>query len=77
MSFSLDEIRQLLSFRDSPEMPKPQIRQLVSEKLFIIEAHINELSILRDELKQLTSQCQKNQQASSCPILEGFEKPST
>jgi len=72
MSFSLDEIRQLLSFRDSPEMPKPQVRHLVLEKLSAIETRINELILLRDELQKLTTQCIKS--TGSCPILKNFEK---
>jgi len=72
MSFSLDEIRQLLSFRDSPEMPKPKVRHLVLEKLSAIETHINELILLRDELQDLTTQCK--QSTGSCPILKNFEK---
>ncbi len=73
MGFSLEEISQLLSFRDSPETVKPQIRQLAQEKLSTIESHIDELVLLRDELRELIEQCQKS--TGDCPILEKFEKP--
>ncbi|MGH1486595.1 MAG: heavy metal-responsive transcriptional regulator [Cellvibrionaceae bacterium] len=71
MGFSLEEIGQLLQFRDSPQTAKPQVRQLALEKLAAIESHITELVALRDELKALTEQCQQSQ--GSCPILEKFE----
>ena len=74
MSFSLDEIRQLLSFRDSPQMPKPPVRQLVLEKISDIETHINELTALKNELKALTAQCKQSMEKERCPILKNFEK---
>ena len=74
MSFSLDEIRQLLSFRDSPQMPKPPVRDLVLEKIADIETHINELTLLRNELKTLTTQCKQSMEKEKCPILNSFEK---
>ncbi len=72
MGFSLDEIGQLLCFRDAPEIAKPHMRQLALEKLSAIESHINELTVLRDELQQLIEQCQKS--TGDCPILAKFDK---
>ncbi len=73
MGFSLEDIKQLLCFRDSPTTAKPQVRELVGEKLAAIEAHIEKLTVLRDELTQLVDQCQKS--TGACPILKKFEKP--
>lgn len=74
MGFSLDEIGQLLCFRDAPEAAKPQVRQLAREKLSAIETHIDELIALRDEFQQLVEQCQTS--TGNCPILAKFEKPA-
>ncbi|MGH1484738.1 MAG: heavy metal-responsive transcriptional regulator [Cellvibrionaceae bacterium] len=71
MGFSLEEIGQLLHFRDCPQTAKPQVRQLALEKLAAIKSHITELVTLRDELMTLTKQCQQSQ--GNCPILEKFE----
>jgi len=71
MGFSLEEIGQLLSFRESPQQAKPEIRQLASEKLVEIESHLKELEHLRNELKLLVNLCLGSKQG--CPIIEGLE----
>ncbi len=73
MGFSLEDIKQLLCFRDAPTTAKPQVRELVGEKLTEIEAHIEKLTSLRDELSRLVEQCQES--TGYCPILKKFEKP--
>ena len=73
VGFSLEEIAQLLKFRDNPVEAKTRVRELVAQKLVVIEQRIDELSRLRDEFKQLTEQCIKS--SGGCPILEKFEKP--
>ncbi len=71
MGFSLEEIAQLLSFRESPQQAKPEIRQLASEKLVEIENHLKELEHLRNELKLLVNLCLGSKEG--CPIIEGLE----
>ena len=71
MGFSLEEIGQLLTFRGSPQQAKPQVRQLAREKLEVIEQHVEELAILRDELKSLVNQCGASD--SGCPILDELD----
>ncbi len=71
MGFSLEEIGQLLSFRESPQRAKPEIRQLAGEKLADIECHLEELELLRNELKLLVNLCIGSE--DSCPIIDGME----
>jgi len=71
MGFSLEEIGQLLTFREGPQQAKPEVRQMAIEKLVDIESHLQELQALRDELRLLVNLCVGNQ--DGCPIIEGLE----
>jgi MerR family transcriptional regulator, copper efflux regulator len=71
MSFSLEEIAQLLTFREAPQQAKPEIRQLAGEKLAVIESHLYELQTLRNELQLLVNLCAGSE--GGCPIIEGLE----
>ncbi|PCJ51132.1 MAG: heavy metal-responsive transcriptional regulator [Gammaproteobacteria bacterium] len=71
MGFSLKEIGQLLSFRESPQQAKPAVRQLAGEKLADIESHLKELNVLRNELELLVNLCSASE--DGCPIIEGLE----
>jgi MerR family copper efflux transcriptional regulator len=73
VGFSLEEIRQLLNFRDHPQQAKPHVRKLVSQKLGDIEIQIEALTKLRDELSHLTQLCIAS--SRDCPILSKFESP--
>jgi len=72
MGFSLDEITQLLRFRENPQKARPKVRKLAHHKLDEIEHHLAELTILRDELRLLTNLCGASK--DGCPILESFDK---
>lgn len=71
MGFSLDEIGQLLQFRDNPQSARPQVRALAGEKLAQINRHLDELAVLRDELTLLVNLCGAS--LEGCPILEGLD----
>jgi DNA-binding transcriptional MerR regulator len=72
MGFSLKEISQLLIFREAPQQAKPKVKQLAHQKLTEIEAHLTELSTLRDELRLLTNLCGSS--PDGCPILEEIDQ---
>ena len=72
MGFSLEEISQLLTFREAPQQAKPKVKELAHQKLSEIEAHLTELSTLRDELRLLTNLCGSS--ADGCPILEQMDQ---
>lgn len=71
MGFSLDEITQLLKFRENPQKARPKVRELAHHKLDEIEHHLVELTTLRDELRLLTNLCGASE--DGCPILESFD----
>lgn len=72
MGFSLDEIGQLLSFRETPQQARPQIRELACQKLAEVENHLKELVRLRDELTTLTGLCGNT--TTTCPILARLDE---
>ncbi len=71
MGFSLKEIAQLLSFRESPQQAKPEVRQLAGEKLADIEQNLTELTMLKNELKLLVNLCAGSK--NGCPIIDGLD----
>lgn len=71
MGFCLEEISQLLTFREEPQQAKPEIRQLAKAKLTDIEIHLQELQTLRNELQLLVNLCAGSE--DGCPIIEGLE----
>jgi len=71
MGFSLNEITQLLAFRENPQRAKPIVRDLAYQKLAKIEENIAELNILRDELRLLTTLCDSIPEG--CPILDKLD----
>jgi len=71
MGFSLEEISQLLTFREAPQQAKPEIRKMAGAKLADIETHLQELHVLRNELTLLVNLCTGSK--DGCPIIEGLE----
>ena len=72
MGFSLNEISELLRFRESPAAARPQVRALAVAKLQKIEDHLRELKALRQEFKALIAQCTESE--GQCPIINHLEK---
>ena len=71
MGFSLDEIGQLIRFREDPQNAQPMVRQMAQEKLAKIEETLKELQTLRDEFRLLINLCMESK--DGCPILDGLE----
>lgn len=68
MGFSLEEIAQLLSFRENPQKAQPQVRQLANQKLVDVRHRVAELTRLQDELTLLLNLCGAS--PDGCPILD-------
>lgn len=68
MGFSLEEIAQLLSFRENPQQARPQVRQLAHVKLADVRDRVAELTDLQNELTLLLSLCGAS--PDGCPILD-------
>jgi len=71
MGFSLEEIGQLLRFREDPQNAQTMVRQMAQEKLVEIEETLKELNTLRDEFRLLINLCMGSE--DGCPILEELE----
>ncbi|NOY53925.1 MAG: heavy metal-responsive transcriptional regulator [Deltaproteobacteria bacterium] len=72
LGFSLDEIRELLAFREEGASCR-EVRAAALHKMGIIERKIADLSAIRNALKKLISSCEAGNGAV-CPILEALEK---
>jgi DNA-binding transcriptional MerR regulator len=72
MNFSLSEISDLLQMRKEPQQVKDEIRLLTAQKLSDIEAHIEDLSHLRNELTLLLNLCQNSE--NGCPIIDKLDQ---
>lgn len=71
MNFSLAEIAELMKMRNDPQHARQNIRKLTANKLAQIEEHVNELTLLRNELTLLLNLCQGSD--GECPIIENLE----
>ena len=75
MNFSLAEIGDLLSMREDPQHAREDVRALTGRKLSEVKAHVEELTILRNELELLLNLCAGNK--AGCPIIEGIDQSTT
>lgn len=74
VNFSLQEIRQLLQFRDNPVGAKLDVLTLTEQKYREVIAQINQLESLRTELDLLLNLCRR-ESGGECPIIENLEVP--
>jgi len=72
MRFSLEEINDLLRFRESPRASREEVRKLARDKLGLIQEQIGQMKHLETELTLLLNLCDKS--ACGCPIIEGMEE---
>lgn len=71
MDFSLEEIGMLLRMRADPANAREEVRTLTARKLEMVEARLEELTKLRDELRLLLNLCRKGR--GGCAILDELE----
>ena len=69
---TLDEIRQLLSFRDRPELDCGEVNLLVDSHIAQVRAKIKELRELERELMDLRRSCDTARTARECGILNSL-----
>jgi Cd(II)/Pb(II)-responsive transcriptional regulator len=69
LDMTLDEIRILLKFKDSPEQNCAEVNELLDGHIGHVKARIKELKALEKQLKALQATCQNSQKASACGIL--------
>lgn len=69
LGFSLEEIRELLELRVSPEATSAEVRELAEAKLAQIEQKLADLVRIRDALVAVSCSCSGDGPVSECPIL--------
>lgn len=75
---TLNEIRELLKFRDSPEQNCGAVNDLLDQHIEHVTTRIAELQALEKQLRKLRKLCRQSQKAKDCQILQGLSKsPST
>jgi len=77
LDMSLDEVRVLLRFKDSPHENCGDVNQVLDEHIGHVSQRIGELRALEKELKELRAECGEAREAQECGILEGLSKPSS
>ncbi|HHC72941.1 MAG TPA: heavy metal-responsive transcriptional regulator [Thiotrichales bacterium] len=71
MAFSLEEIGRLLEMREDPGHAREEVRQLTAEKLKEVESRLEEITLLRNELRLLVHLCRGSEEG--CPIIEQID----
>jgi Cd(II)/Pb(II)-responsive transcriptional regulator len=76
LDMSLDEIRVLLRFKDSPHENCGDVNSVLDEHIGHVSRRIKELRALEKELKDLGARCGEVREAQECGILEGLARAS-
>ncbi|PLX76186.1 MAG: Cd(II)/Pb(II)-responsive transcriptional regulator [Azoarcus sp.] len=76
LDMTLDEIRVMLRFKDSPHENCGEVNALLDEHIGHVAARIKELKELERQLKTLRENCRESQQASQCGILSELSTAS-
>lgn len=69
---ALDEIRQLLSFRDQPDLDCGEVNALVDSHIDQVRAKIKELRALEEELMNWRRTCDTTRTTRECAILNSL-----
>ncbi|XLZ71432.1 Cd(II)/Pb(II)-responsive transcriptional regulator [Massilia sp. SR12] len=69
LDISLEEIRRLLHFRDSPDEACDEVNAMLDTHLADVRTRIASMLVLETQLVTLRSRCSQTQQAALCGIL--------
>lgn len=69
--FSVEECRELLGLYEDRNRPSREVKALTLKKVAEIDARLNELQSLKDELSALASACDGDNRPN-CPILNAL-----
>jgi len=72
LGFTLDEVQELLALSAGRNVQS--IRKAAAARLADVERRIEELSRVRDSLRQLITACPGHGRAESCPILNALSQ---
>ena len=73
LDMTLEEIRSLLSLRDSPQDQCESVNALVDEHIQHVKARIDGLLVLQAQLLDLRQRCGEGPDIEQCGILQGRE----
>ena len=74
LDMTLDEIRTLLDFRDTPDTNCAGVNTLLDKHIGHVADRIKDLKVLQTQLKQLRQQCHSVQSMVQCGILQELDK---
>jgi Cd(II)/Pb(II)-responsive transcriptional regulator len=72
LDMALDEIRQLLRFKESPQENCGGVNELLDDHIGHVVRRIGELRALEKQLKALREQCAEASGTADCGILKGL-----
>jgi DNA-binding transcriptional MerR regulator len=73
---TLEEIRNLLKFRDAPFENCSEVNALLDEHIEHVSNRIKELRFLQKDLRRLRSLCERAQAIKDCRILKSLAGPA-
>lgn len=71
VGFNLDECREMVALFNNPERHSADVKARTLDKVAEIEAHIHELSLMRERLLELAAVCPGDDSAD-CPIINNL-----
>ena len=76
LDMTLEEIRNLLKFRDAPEDNCGEVNALLDEHIEHVSNRIKVLRFLQKDLRRLRSSCERTQATKDCRILKSLAGPA-
>ncbi|QOF86876.1 MULTISPECIES: Cd(II)/Pb(II)-responsive transcriptional regulator [unclassified Pseudomonas] len=70
LDMTVEEVRQLLSYRDNPENDCNGVNELIDEHIELVATRIAALQALNKQLTDLRKSCAKGREAADCRILQ-------
>jgi len=72
LDMALDEIRQLLRFKESPQENCAGVNELLDDHIEHVAQRVRELRALEKQLRSLREQCAEASGTADCGILKGL-----
>jgi Cd(II)/Pb(II)-responsive transcriptional regulator len=77
LDMTLEEIRNLLKFRDTPDENCSEVNAVLDEHIEHVSNRIKELRFLQKNLRGLRSRCEQARAIKDCRILQSLGSPAT